>query len=92
MNLKRILAMILCLCMMVSCLPALGVFSRAAETEYVTVEAENTEYAVWNRYTKVESNAMYSGGAAAAGAPSGIYPYWDNASDSTEDLSADFLD
>ena len=93
MNLKRILAMTLCLCLMLACVPVVGVPVQATtEKQYVTIEAENTEYAVWNRYTKVESNAMYSGGAAAAGAPSGIYPYWDNASDSTEDLSANFLD
>ena len=93
MNLKRILAMMLCLCLMLACVPVVGVPVRATtEKQYVTIEAENTEYAVWSRYTKVESNAMYSGGAAAAGAPSGIYPYWDNASDSTEDLSANFLD
>ena len=93
MNLKRILAMMLCLCLMLACVPVVGVPVQATtEKQYVTIEAENTEYAVWNRYTKVESNAMYSGGAAAAGAPSGIYPYWDNASDSTEDLSANFLD
>lgn len=93
MNFKRILAMSLCLCLLLSCVPALGVVSQAEESKtYVTIEAEDTEYAIWNRYTKTESNAMYSGGAAVAGAPSGIYPYWDNASDSTEDLSANFLD
>lgn len=93
MNLKRILAMSLCLCLLLSCVPALGLVSRAEESKtYVTIEAEDTEYTVWNRYTTAESNEMYSGGAAAAGAPSGIYPYWDNASDSTEDLSANFLD
>lgn len=92
MNLKRILAMILCLCLVLSCVPVLGFHTLAEEKQFVTIEAENTEYAVWNRYTTAESNAMYSGGAAAAGAPSGIYPYWDNASDSTKDLSANFLD
>ena len=93
MSLKRILAMSLCLCLLLSCVPVLSVVSQAEESkQYVTIEAEDTEYAVWNRYESAESNEMYSGGAAAAGAPSGIYPYWDNASDSTEDLSANFLD
>lgn len=93
MNLKRILAMTLYLCLMLACVPVVGIPVRATtEKQYVTIEAENTEYTVWNRYTKAESNAMYSGGAAVAGAPSGIYPYWDNANDSTKDLSANFLD
>lgn len=93
MNLKRILAMILCFGLLLSCVPAMGVVTQATESkQYVTIEAENTEYAVWNRYTAAESNEMYSGGAAVAGAPSGIYPYWDNADDSTKDLSANFLD
>ena len=93
MTLKRVLAMALCLVMVISCVPATNLMPEAQATvTYTTIEAENTEYAVWNRYTNAEVNEMYSGGSAAAGAPSGIYPYWDKADDSTEDLAANFLD
>lgn len=92
MKLKRILATVLCLCMVLTCLPEMGLpmQAKAAEGYSLTIEAEDTEYAVWNKYTKSESNSSASGGAMAAGG-TGRFAWYD-APDSNEDLVNGVLD
>jgi len=92
MKLKRILASVLCLCMVLTCLPEMGLpmQAKAAEGYSLTIEAEDTEYAVWNKYTKAESNANASGGSMAAGG--GGYFAWFDKADSNEDLVNGVLD
>ena len=92
MKLKRILALVLCLCMVLTCLPEMGLpmQAKAAEGYSLTIEAEDTEYAVWNKYTKSESNSSASGGAMAAGG-TGRFAWYD-APDSNEDLVNGVLD
>lgn len=88
---KRVLAAGLTLALLLSNLPVIP-FAAAAEEEtvYVKLEAEDTTHAVWNGYTKVDTNEKYSGTGAAAGAPSGLYPDWDNGT--AEDLSSGHID
>ena len=90
MNLKRILAMLLCLCLVLSCIPVLGSYTYAEEMQTVTIEAEDTEYAVWNKYSKTESNSNASGSAMAAGG--GGYFGWFDDPDSDKDLVNGFID
>lgn len=100
MNLKRVLSMVLCLCMLLSYIPVMGVFAETAAAEEVvatagqtvTIEAENTEYAIWNLYTAVDANCTeYSGGQGAGTMQKGAYPAFD-AADTTEDLAGGFID
>lgn len=91
MNLKRILAMMLCLCLMLACVPVVGVPVRATtEKQYVTIEAEDTNYAVWNKYSKTEGNSNASGGNMAAGG--GGYFGWFDDPNSDKDLVNGFID
>ena len=91
MNLKRILAMMLCLCLMLACVPVVGVPVRATtEKQYVTIEAEDTNYAVWNKYSKAEGNSNASGGNMAAGG--GGYFGWFDDPNSDKDLVNGFID
>ena len=46
---KRVLSMVLCLCMVLSCLPVMGLVAFADETAPVTVRIE-AENASWNKY------------------------------------------
>ena len=84
--------MSLCLCLLLSCVPVLGITTQAAENkQYVTIEAENTEYAVWNRYSKTEANTSASGGLMAAGASGGYFGWFDDPN-SDKDLVNGFID
>ena len=58
---KRVLSMVLCLCMVLSCLPVMGLAAFAEDTAYVTVRIE-AENAAYNKCAKV-SDATFSGGA-----------------------------
>ncbi len=96
MKLKRLLSMVLCLGMVLSCFPVVSVF---AETETATqatsveqtvrIEAEN---AAWNIYADPASANENASGTMVGGAPgTPTYPSWDDA-DSTEDLVNGFID
>ena len=98
MNLKRVLSMVLCLCMLLSCIPAMGAFAEtAAAEELVTAATEQTvrieaENAAWNIYADPNSANENASGTMVGGAPgTPTYPSWDDA-DSTEDLLNGFID
>ena len=84
--------MALCLCMVLTCLPTMGLHMQvqAAGTYSLTIEAEDTEYAVWSKYTKSESNSNASGSAVAANG--GGYFAWFDDPNSDEDLVNGVLD
>lgn len=101
MKLKRVLSMALCLCMVLSMVPATAVFAEtqtaaAPESSYsLTIEAEDTTYAVWNMFTTEDtSSADYSGGKGVGGVKDGVgavYASFD-AADTTDDLAGGFVD
>ena len=59
MKLRKVLSMVLCLCMLLACVPVMGVLAEEAAQQTVRIEAEN---ATWNKYAKA-SDAAFSGGA-----------------------------
>lgn len=91
MNLRKVLVMVLCLMLVLSCVPAMNVIPEAQAAEHtVRIEAEN---AAWNIYHYEETtDAAASGGVwlgSAKGTP--VYASWDDV-DSTEDLANGFID
>lgn len=96
MNMKRMLCMLLCLCMLLSYMPVQIVFaeqssavSETATEHTVRIEAEN---AAWNIYAKSDEANENASGTMVGGAPgTPTYPSWDDA-DSTEDLVNGFID
>lgn len=68
---KRVLSIVLCLIMVLSCVPAVSFTSNAQTQNTVRIEAEN---AYWNGYQK-NSDSAFSGGAKLNNA-SGTYAVW----------------
>ena len=77
MKLRKVLSMVLCLCMVMTCLPAMAIATFADEAAPVTVRIE-AENASWNRYTKA-SDAAFSGGGKL-GSASGTFYTWNEIS------------
>lgn len=75
MKLRKVLSMVLCLCMLLACVPAMGVLAEEAAQQTVRIEAEN---ATWNKYKKA-NDAAFSGGAKLGNAD-GTYFTWNEIS------------
>ena len=72
MKLRKVLSMVLCLCMLLACVPVMGVLADETAQQTVRIEAEN---ATWNRYSKAD-DAAFSGGGKL-GSANGTYYTWD---------------
>lgn len=73
--LRRVLSMMLCLCMLLACVPAMAVMAEDTAQQTVRIEAED---ATWNRYSK-KTDTSYSGGAGL-GSSNGTYYTWNEIS------------
>ena len=68
---KKVLSIVLCLVMVLTCVPAMPIAADEAAQNTVRIEAEN---AYWNKYQK-SSDSAFSGGGKLGNA-SGIYTAW----------------
>ena len=70
---KKVLSIVLCLVMVLTCVPAMPIAADDAAQNTVRIEAEN---AYWNKYQK-SSDSAFSGGAKLGNAD-GSYATWND--------------
>ena len=77
MKLRKVLSMVLCLCMLLACIPAIGIMAEETTQQTVRIEAED---ATWNKYAKA-TDAAFSGGAGLGNANGDFFTWNEISSD-----------